>query len=175
MAISVAQIIFRKQKEIRDKLVKVCAAATAAITCYLLMYFFIYDDGCEELIKFWVLANLTISITFTGLRLAYVFMKQGKSGLQKALSKKADSQDKSSMLGLSHQSSTHSFKLGEDFFSISFFGYILIDRPRPLVLAEEEEEAAPGINIEQEDEGEESPLVAKPNHEDVLMTEHEVA
>jgi hypothetical protein len=135
--------------------VKICAGVTVGITCYLLVYFFIYDDGCEELIKFWVLANLAISITFTGLRLAYIFLKLGKKGLKQAITKKPDSKDKSSILGVSRHG-IQTFKLGEDFFSISFFGYILIDRPPPLIL-----DSGEGlINGEpNNDEDEASPLV----------------
>lgn len=47
------------------------------VTVYLLVYFFIYK-GCEELIKFWVLANLLISIVFTVLRMMYILAKEGK-------------------------------------------------------------------------------------------------
>jgi hypothetical protein len=52
------------------------------------MYFFIHP-GCEELIKFWVLANLIISIFFTGLRMMYILAKEGKQGLKSHITKKA--------------------------------------------------------------------------------------
>lgn len=58
----------------------------AVVTVYLLVYFFIYE-GCEELIKFWVLANLLISIVFTGLRMMYILAKEGKQGLKNAITK----------------------------------------------------------------------------------------
>ena len=62
------------------------------ISIYLLAYFFIYQ-GCEELIKFWVLANLIISITFTGLRMTYILAKEGKKGLKAAITKKNNKND----------------------------------------------------------------------------------
>lgn len=68
------------------------------ISGYLLMYFWIYDDGCEELIKFWVLANLFISIAFTFLRMTYILAKKGKQGLKRALAKEKDSFEKSSLI-----------------------------------------------------------------------------
>ena len=55
-------------------------AIVVVLTLYLLVYFFIHS-GCEELIKFWVLANLLISIFFTGLRMMYILVKDGKQGL----------------------------------------------------------------------------------------------
>ena len=58
----------------------------AIVTTYLLVYFFIYK-GCEELIKFWVLANLLISIAFTLLRMMYILAKDGKQGLKDAITK----------------------------------------------------------------------------------------
>jgi hypothetical protein len=58
----------------------------AIVTTYLLVYFFIHQ-GCEELIKFWVLANLLISIVFTGLRMMYILAKDGKQGLKNAITK----------------------------------------------------------------------------------------
>ncbi len=58
----------------------------AVVTVYLLAYFFIYT-GCEELIKFWVLANLLISIAFTGLRMMYILAREGKEGLKNAITK----------------------------------------------------------------------------------------
>ena len=68
-----------------------CAGVTVVITGYLLFYFYVYQDGCEELIKFWVLSNLMISISFTALRMAFIFVKLGKTGLKRALSKRPDS------------------------------------------------------------------------------------
>lgn len=65
----------------RDLIIKTCGAIVAGITLYLLAYFFIYDDGCEELIKFWVLANLLISMSFTALRMGYILIKDGREGL----------------------------------------------------------------------------------------------
>ena len=52
-------------------------AIVCGVSIYLLGYFFVYS-GCEELIRFWVLANLTISIAFTGLRMMYILAKEGK-------------------------------------------------------------------------------------------------
>ena len=89
------------------------------ITGYLLVYFFIYD-GCEELIKFWVLGNLIISIAFTVLRMGYVFVSEGKEGLKKAITKERKNFDKSSSIFADKQS----FKLNEDFYSIAFYSYI---------------------------------------------------
>lgn len=98
----------------------------AGITVYLLCYFMVYQDGCEELIKFWVLANLMISISFTGLRMFYIYVKLGKEGLRKAISKNTDSKEKSQIAANSLDSKRISFKLGEDFYSLAFFSYILM-------------------------------------------------
>jgi cytosine/uracil/thiamine/allantoin permease len=96
------------------------------ISLYLLSYFFIYT-GCEELIRFWVLANLVISIAFTGLRMMYILAREGKKGLKSALSKKKmdESKDKSQSINRSLENRPN-FPLKEDFYSIAFFSFILM-------------------------------------------------
>ena len=71
------------------------AAIGLSITVYLLIYFIIFN-GCEVLIKFWVLANLLISISFTALQIGYIFFKHGSEGVRKAFEKdRIDSYNKS--------------------------------------------------------------------------------
>ena len=84
----VANVFWKNSEDTvkRDYFIKVCICIVVGITVYLFVYFFIYK-GCEELIKFWVLANLCISIFFTTLRLTYILFKKGKDGLKKAISK----------------------------------------------------------------------------------------
>lgn len=109
---------------------KACGAAVVGISTYLLIYFFIYTEGCEELVKFWVLANLIISISFTALRMFFVLVKEGKEGLKRALTKHAikdhslSFQNQSSGSGLQLQYET--FKLADDFYSVAFYSYILM-------------------------------------------------
>ena len=81
------------------------------------------------------------------------------------------------MIGQSNQN-TLSFKLGEDFYSISFFSYILIDRPLPLILNNISQEEGNAINdhhIEEDDHDETSPLTMRRVQEEVQLTEPEVA
>jgi hypothetical protein len=110
----------------RDNIIKACGCVVAGITVYLLGYFIVYQKGCEELIKFWVLANLLISIAFTGLRIFYIYIKLGKEGVKRAISKNTDSKDKSQGIGNSLDNKRVTFKLGEDFYSIAFYSYILM-------------------------------------------------
>lgn len=127
LAMGIIAITMKRDPEgRRDNIIKTCGFAVAGITVYLLVYFFIYQDGCEELIKFWVLANLLISIAFTGLRMFYIFVKLGKEGLRKAISKNTDSKEKSQIVGNSLDTKRTTFKLGEDFYSLAFYSYILM-------------------------------------------------
>jgi hypothetical protein len=110
----------------RDFLVKTCGFIVTGISIYLLAYFFIlYPTGCEQLIKFWVLANLVISISFTGLRVFYIYLRKGREGVKKALSWK-NQNSKSGMGSSTMESKKVTYKLGEDFFSIAFFSYQLM-------------------------------------------------
>jgi hypothetical protein len=70
------------------------------------------------------LANLLISIAFTGLRMMYILVKEGKQGLKNAITKKKSKADESSMANSQDIKST--FQLREDFYSIAFFSYIIM-------------------------------------------------
>ena len=114
-------IIHKKESEFKDSFLKVSTIIVVVIYGYLLAYFFLFK-GCEELIKFWVAGNLLIIVIFVAIRYAYIILFQGKKGLKQAILK--------SNMNLSgdmiNQSVTHleTFKLEEDFYSISFFSYI---------------------------------------------------
>ena len=75
MVISLVGMFVKRDSKGKEVTVKVCIGVVIGITTYLLVYFFIYKEGCEELIKFWVLANLIITIAFTGLRMLYILAK----------------------------------------------------------------------------------------------------
>ncbi len=87
LVIGIISTFIRKESNKKDLILKVCMGIVCCISLYLLAYFFIYS-GCEELIKFWVLSNLLISIAFTSLRMMYILAREGKKGLKSALSKK---------------------------------------------------------------------------------------
>ena len=112
----------KKESTQKEWVIKVCMGVVCTISIYLLAYFFIFT-GCEELIKFWVLANLIISIAFTGLRMMYILAKEGKQGLKTALSKK--NKDKSLSINQSIENKI-TFPLKEDFYSIAFYSYIIM-------------------------------------------------
>ena len=120
----------KRDSKTKDVVIKVCMGVVVCITAYLLIFFFIYQEGCEELIKFWVLSNLIISIVFTGLRMLYILAKQGKDGLKNAISKKR--RDISLNEGGSSESDREkrgisTVKLnGDDYYQIAFYGYSLM-------------------------------------------------
>jgi RsiW-degrading membrane proteinase PrsW (M82 family) len=86
LIIGILTTIVRQDFPKKDWLIRLCMTVVGIVTIYLLAYFFIYQ-GCEEMIKFWVLANLLISILFTGLRMVYILAKEGKEGLKNAITK----------------------------------------------------------------------------------------
>ena len=86
LIIGILTTIVRQDFPKKDWIIRLCMTVVGIVTIYLLAYFFIYQ-GCEEMIKFWVLANLLISILFTGLRMVYILAKEGKEGLKHAITK----------------------------------------------------------------------------------------
>jgi RsiW-degrading membrane proteinase PrsW (M82 family) len=86
LIIGILTTIVRQDFPKKDWIIRLCMTVVGIVTIYLLAYFFIYQ-GCEEMIKFWVLANLLISILFTGLRMIYILAKEGKEGLKNAITK----------------------------------------------------------------------------------------
>jgi RsiW-degrading membrane proteinase PrsW (M82 family) len=86
LIIGILTTIVRQDFPKKDWIIRLCMTVVGIVTIYLLAYFFIYQ-GCEEMIKFWVLANLLISILFTGLRMVYILAKEGKEGLKNAITK----------------------------------------------------------------------------------------
>jgi|LauGreDrversion4_2_1035121.scaffolds.fasta_scaffold272696_1 hypothetical protein len=86
LIIAILTTIVRQDFPKKDWIIRVCMTVVGIVTIYLLAYFFI-NQGCEEMIKFWVLANLLISILFTGLRMVYILAKEGKEGLKNAITK----------------------------------------------------------------------------------------
>jgi hypothetical protein len=126
LVIGILTTFVRNDSTKKDLAIKVCMGIVCGVSIYLLGHFFVYS-GCEELIRFWVLANLTISIAFTCLRMMYILAKEGKQGLKTALSKKKlnESKDKSLSVNLSLDKKS-TFPLKEDFYSIAFYSYIIM-------------------------------------------------
>jgi hypothetical protein len=56
--------------------------------------------------------------------MTYIFAKEGKQGLRAAITKKQVKGEKSSLLNSQDKKST--FALRDDFYSISFYSYILM-------------------------------------------------
>ncbi len=121
-------VIHRKESKIKNNFMKYGTLVVVGIYGYLLAYFFLFK-GCEELIKFWVVGNLIIIVAFVALRYAYIIIFKGRLGFAEAITK--------SNMNLSSSDTNKSFmnnqtfKLGEDFYSITFFSYIYIDNQGP--------------------------------------------
>jgi len=124
LVMSYVTIIYKKESEFKDSFIKVSTIIVVVIYGYLLVYFFLFK-GCEELIKFWVAGNLLIIVIFVAIRYAYIILFHGKMGLKQAILKSHMNMSQDMI----NQSASHieTFKLEEDFYSISFFSYIYID------------------------------------------------
>ena len=87
LIIAFATVIWRGTNQTKDYIIKICNVAVVCIFGYLLVYFFIFD-GCEELIKFWVLGNLWVMIVIGGAKIFFILIFKGKEELKRAMSKK---------------------------------------------------------------------------------------
>ena len=127
LAVSWMQI-FMKKSELpqRERIVKICGGLIMGISAYLMVYFIIFQDGCEDLIRFWVCANLVISIAFSAVRMLYILIREGKEGVRKAINKRASPHSNSHLNQSSIEHVHETFKLRDDFYSIAFYSYLLM-------------------------------------------------
>lgn len=121
-------VIHRKESTIKNNFMKYGTIVVVAIYGYLLAYFFLFK-GCEELIKFWVVGNLIIIVAFVALRYAYIIIFKGRLGFAEAITKSNMNTSTSDANKSFMRNST--FRLADDFYSITFFCYIYIDNKGP--------------------------------------------
>ena len=100
--------------------------AVIGIFGYLLVYFFIFT-GCEELIKFWVLGNLLVMVAIEAVKLVFILIFKGKAEFRNSIRRRSIAASDRSLLAQSRDD-TLSFKLQNDFYSLTYFSYIYIDK-----------------------------------------------
>ncbi|CDW87155.1 UNKNOWN [Stylonychia lemnae] len=123
LVMAAVAVVFRGHSDYKDWFLKTMSLVVIGLYGYLLAYFFIFN-GCERLIKNWVVGNLVIIVAFVAAQLCYTIIFKGKEAFKEAISKKP--QFSSGALGTKSFQELHSFKLGEDFYSITFFSYLYI-------------------------------------------------
>lgn len=69
-------IVFRKKSDAKDWFFRVFTLVVLGIYGYLLVYFFIFN-GCEELIKYWVVGNLLIIVAFVVAQILFTITFKG--------------------------------------------------------------------------------------------------
>ena len=80
-------VTHRSESSIKEGFMKIASLAVAGIYAYLAAYFFLFS-GCQQLIKYWVLGNVSIIIFFVFMRMSYILAKEGKEGLFEAITRK---------------------------------------------------------------------------------------